>query len=204
MFDIFKLEIMRFGINGVSAVNQSAHNYGLRRLFINQLREMIWAERVFTKTIPKIVDNIASPNLIAILKDHAQTTSQQIKRLESGFELIGVSTRGKKCIVLEALIKECKNTLEHTEHGPVRDAAIIAVVQKIEHYAMAAYGTLTFFGKALGENALADALNQILIEEKEADAFLSEAAYKTINFDAAFDEKKFLASHYYRGNTPKF
>ncbi|MBP1225666.1 ferritin-like domain-containing protein [Flavobacterium sp. 1355] len=191
-------------MNGVSTTNQSAHNYGLRRLFINQLREMIWAERALTKTIPKIVDNIASPNLIAIMKDHALITSQQIERLERGFELIGVSTRGKKCVVLEALIKECKDTLKYTQHGPLRDAAIIAVVQKIEHYAMAAYGTLTFFGKALGENALADALNKTLIEEKEADAFLSEAAYRTINFDAAFDEKKFLASHYYRGETPKF
>ncbi|MNS56957.1 hypothetical protein D3C72_898310 [compost metagenome] len=88
---------------------------------------------------------------------------------------------------MEGLIKEGEGILEETEPGAVRDAGIIAASQKIEHYEIASYGTLCAFAKTLGEDEAARLLEITLNEEKEADVTLTEAAYNTINFDAADD-----------------
>ena len=90
---------------------------------------------------------------------------------------------------MDGLIKEGQDILESTEPGPVRDAGIIAASQKIEHYEIATYGTLCAFAKTLGENEAAEILHQTLSEEKEADVTLTEAAYNTINFDAADEDE---------------
>lgn len=88
---------------------------------------------------------------------------------------------------MDGLIKEGQSIMEETEMGPVRDAGIIAASQKIEHYEIATYGTLCAFAKTLGEDEAAEILEMTLAEEKEADVTLTEAAYNTINFDAADD-----------------
>lgn len=185
----------------LGATSPLSRDYSLHNLFMNQLREMIWSKRLWSKTIPKLINNVSSPNLIFIMNDHAAVTSKQIIRLQKALELTDVRGKGKKCVVIQALINKSKSTLEYTQHGPVRDAAIIANAQKIEHYCIAAITTLIEFGTVLGKNAIVDILRKILIEEKQTDTVLSEAAYNTINFDAAIDENKFLASHYYRGKT---
>jgi ferritin-like metal-binding protein YciE len=102
----------------------------------------------------------------------------------------------KKGVVMETLINKSKSTLEHTKLGPVRDAAIIAVVQKIRHYTIAGYRTFVNYGKTFGDKTIVAILNKTLVEQQEIDVFLSEAAYNTINFDAAIDENKFIVSHY--------
>ena len=79
--------------------------------------------------------------------------------------------------------------MEETEKGPVRDAGIIAASQKIEHYEIATYGTLAAFAATLGEDDAVLLLEKTLAEEKEADTLLTEAAYNTINFDAAAEEE---------------
>jgi ferritin-like metal-binding protein YciE len=174
---------------------------GLFKLFITQLRNILWVEKASARTLKKILNNISSPHLTSIIENHAVVTGQQIERLETIFELIGKTAQGKKCIAMEAFIKECNTIFKDTKHGPVRDAGIIALVQKIEHYAIATYGTLVTFGSALADDTIVDLLNKTLAEEKKVDNYLSEAAYKTINFDAALDENKVFASHYYRGKT---
>lgn len=179
--------------------SQLRKDYSFHKLFINQLRELLWSKRLFIKTIPKLISNISSPKLLAIFNEHAAVVSKQIIRLEMVLELYGVKGQGRKCIVIQALISKTKSVLEYTEHGPVRDAAIIANVQKIEHYCIATYRTLIDFGQILGKDDIVDLLGKIRSEEKQTDAILSDAAYNTINFDAAIDENKFLASHYYKG-----
>jgi len=89
---------------------------------------------------------------------------------------------------LEGLIKEGEIILEETEPGPVRDAGIISASQKIEHYEIASYGTLVAFAKILGEDEVAALLDQTLAEEKDADLKLTDAAYNSINLDAAGEE----------------
>ena len=158
---------------------------GLRKLFVDSLKDIYWAEKALTKALPKMAKNATSQNLIKALNDHLTVTEDQASRLEKIFEIVGEKVAAKKCDAMEGLIKEGEGIMEETKPGAVRDAGIIAASQKIEHYEIATYGTLTAFAKTLGEEEAAALLHQTLEEEKEADITLTEAAYNTINFDAS-------------------
>lgn len=167
----------------------------LRELFVDSLKDIYWAEKALTKAIPKMAKNATSAKLTAGLTSHLVETEGQISRLEQVFKLIGEKAVAKKCDAMDGLIEEGKSIMEETEVGPVRDAGIIAASQKIEHYEIATYGTLTAWAKTLGENEVAELLWTSLNEEKDADRSLTEAAYHDINFDAVdademMDDKK--------------
>jgi len=164
---------------------KSTASEGLRELFEEQLKDIYWAEKALTKALPKMAKNATSANLVAAINDHLTVTEGQVARVEQVFQLLGKKATAKKCPAMEGLIKEGEEILEETEPGAVRDAGIIAASQKIEHYEIASYGTLCAFAKTLGEDEIAALLEQTLNEEKEADVTLTEAAYNTINFDAA-------------------
>lgn len=158
---------------------------GLRDLFVDALKDIYWAEKALTKALPKMAKNATTPNLVTAINDHLEVTKKQVTRLEQVFASIGEKAVAKKCDAMEGLLKEGEGILEETEPGAVRDAGIIAASQKIEHYEIASYGTLAAFAKTLGEDEAVELLLQTLNEEKEADVTLTEAAYNTINFDAA-------------------
>lgn len=160
---------------------------GLKELFIDSLKDIYWAEKALTKALPKMAKNATSDNLKLALEDHLVVTQEQVSRLEQVFEIIGKKAAAKKCEAMEGLIKEGESIMEETQPGAVRDAGIIAASQKIEHYEIATYGTLCAFAKTLGEDEAVQLLEMTLAEEKEADVTLTEAAYNTINFDAADD-----------------
>ncbi|PZR17184.1 MAG: hypothetical protein DI539_17310 [Flavobacterium psychrophilum] len=157
-------------------------------LYVDSLKDIYWAEKALTKALPKMAKNATSENLITALDEHLAVTEEQIARLERVFELAGKKAVAKKCEAMDGLIKEGQDIMESTELGPVRDAGIIAASQKIEHYEISTYGTLCAFAKTLGQNEAAALLEETLNEEKEADVTLTEAAYNTINFDAADEE----------------
>ncbi|WP_116788383.1 YciE/YciF ferroxidase family protein [Flavobacterium psychrotrophum] len=158
---------------------------GLKELFIDCLKDIYWAEKALTKALPKMAKNATTQNLIDGLTAHLTETEEQIARLEQVFEIVGKKAVAKKCEAMDGLIKEGQDIMESTEPGPVRDAGIIAASQKIEHYEIATYGTIIAFAKTLGMDDVADILHVTLEEEKAADITLTEAAYNTINFDAA-------------------
>lgn len=163
---------------------------GLRELFIDELKDIVYAERALVKALPKMAKNASEPKLIAAIEDHIAVTEGQVQRLEQIFEILGESSRGKKCDAIEGLIKEGEGIMEETEVGPVRDAGIISASQKIEHYEIASYGTLVAFANTLGEDEVAQLLGQTLAEEKQADIALTESAYNSINFEAAVEEEQ--------------
>lgn len=167
---------------------KSAAADGLRELFVDELKDIIYAERALVKALPKMANNAFNPGLKASIEEHVAVTEGQVDRLVQVFELLGESNRGKKCDAMEGLIKEGESILEETEPGPVRDAGIISASQKIEHYEIASYGTLVAFAKILGEDEVADLLAQTLEEEKEADVKLTDAAYNGINLEAAGED----------------
>lgn len=158
---------------------------GLKELYIDCLKDIYWAEKALTKALPKMAKNATNENLRSALEEHLTVTEEQISRLEKVFELIGKKAVAKKCEAMDGLIKEGQDIMESTEPGAVRDAGIIAASQKIEHYEIATYGTICAFAKTLGQDEAAALLTETLNEEKEADTTLTEAAYNTINFDAA-------------------
>ncbi|MBD3583064.1 YciE/YciF ferroxidase family protein [Flavobacterium selenitireducens] len=158
---------------------------GLRELFVDSLKDIIYAERALLKSLPKMAKNATEPKLVQAIEEHVAVTEGQVARLDRVFEILGESNRGKKCDAIEGLIKEGEGIMEETQIGPVRDAGIIAASQKIEHYEIATYGTLVAFAQTLGEEEAAQLLSETLAEEKEADVILTESAYNSINFDAA-------------------
>lgn len=163
---------------------------GLRELFIDELKDIVYAERALVKALPKMAKNATEPKLVAAIEEHVAVTEGQVQRLEQIFEMLGESNRGKKCDAMEGLIKEGKSIVEETEPGSVRDAGIISASQKIEHYEIASYGTLAAFAKTLGEKEIASLLEETLAEEKQADALLTDSAYNSINFEAAEEDQQ--------------
>ncbi|MEO7975570.1 ferritin-like domain-containing protein [Flavobacterium sp.] len=174
---------------GVVKAKTSAAD-GLRELFVDSLKDIYWAEKALVKALPKMAKNATSENLVKAINDHLTVTQEQAARLEKVFSLIGEKAVAKKCDAMDGLIKEGQGIMEETEKGPVRDAGIIAASQKIEHYEIATYGTLAAFATTLGEDDAVLLLEKTLAEEKEADSLLTEAAYNTINFDAAEEDNE--------------
>jgi ferritin-like metal-binding protein YciE len=157
----------------------------LRALLLDCLKDIYWAEAALVKALPKMAQNATTPSLKAVITEHVLVTAQHVTRLDSAFALLGEKAEGKKCEAMARLLEEAESMLEETIPGPVRDAAIIAAAQKVEHYEIATYGTLCAFAKTIGETDVAMLLHKTLAEEKEADLLLSDAAFNAINFDAA-------------------
>ena len=162
---------------------------GLRDLFIDELKDIYWAEKALTKALPKMAKNATDENLAAALKDHLEVTKGQVQRLEEVFLILDEKAVAKKCEAMAGLIKEGGEIMESTEPGPVRDAGIISAGQKVEHYEIASYGTLAAFARILGEDDAAGLLEATLEEEKDADQTLTDCAEGAINIEAAEEEE---------------
>ncbi|MRX67616.1 Ferritin-like metal-binding protein YciE [Flavobacterium resistens] len=157
----------------------------LKAFFIDNLKDIYWAENALVNALPKMAENATSPVLSKSILEHHLVTKNQIARLDEVFELLKEKAEGKKCEAMAGLLKEGDSILVETTPGPVRDAGIIAASQKIEHYEIATYGTLCAFAKTLGENDAAKLLTQTLAEEKEADCLLNDIALNAVNVMAA-------------------
>lgn len=162
---------------------------GLRDLFVDELKDIYWAENELTKAIPKMIENATSNELVEALTGHLQETKNHVTRLEKVFSSIGEKVEAKKCEAMAGLTKEALEIMEATVRGVVRDAGIILAAQKVEHYEIATYGTLASFATILGEDEAASIIKETLNEEKEADSKLSEIS-DSINVDAADSEEQ--------------
>lgn len=157
----------------------------LKEFFIDSLKDIYWAEQAMVKTLPKMYDQATDQKLKTALKDHLAITKDQVLRLEEVFESLGLKPEGKKCFAIEGIIKEGEEVMKETQEGPVRDAGIIASAQKVEHYEIAAYGTVAAFAKTLNERPALDLLLKTLGEEKKSDCLLSTIADTNLNSQAA-------------------
>lgn len=170
--------------NGNSSKSKTDVAQGLRTLFVNELKDIYWAENALVKAIPVMVKNATSKELVAALSGHLEETKAQVKRLEEVFSLVKEKVEAKKCEAMAGLVKEAEEIMESTEKGMVRDAGIILAAQKVEHYEIATYGTLFSFAKTLGEDKAADLLEKTLGEERGADVKLTEIAEAFVNEEA--------------------
>jgi ferritin-like metal-binding protein YciE len=157
----------------------------LRELFIDELKDIYWAEKHLTKALPKMKKAATSEELANAFEEHLEVTQGQIERVEQVFELLEMTPRAKKCDAMEGLVKEAQSLMQELPKGSaVIDAGLIIAGQKVEHYEIAAYGSLVQLAKTMGENEIADLLQQTLDEEKEADQLLTELAVSGINLTA--------------------
>src|SRR5205809_794894 len=112
----------------------------LEDLFHHELKDLLSAEKQITKALPKIIKAATSEDLKQALQSHFDETEHQIARLEEAFQKLNLSPRGAKCKAMEGLIAEGDDILQADMEDSVRDAAIIAICQRVEHYEMAGYG----------------------------------------------------------------
>jgi ferritin-like metal-binding protein YciE len=162
----------------------------LQDLYIEELQDLYSAENQLVKALPKVIEECTSDELRSAIEDHLDQTREQIERLDQIFEGLEESAKGKKCAAMEGLVKECQETLSEDMPDEVKDAAIIAACQRVEHYEIAGYGTVCTFAKLLGREDDLDLLGQTLDEEKEADETLTDIAENTINIEAAEEEEE--------------
>ena len=158
---------------------------GLKDLFLDELKDIYWAEKHLAKALPKMAKSATSDELRSALEQHLTETEGQIQRLEEVFSSMGRKAMGKKCEAMEGLVEEGKHMMEETQDGSLtRDAAIISAAQKIEHYEIASYGTLRTLANHLGMQDAANTLEGILQEEKNTDVKLTEIAESFVNESA--------------------
>ena len=155
----------------------------LQELFVEELRDAYDGENRLTKALPKMAKAAEHPELRTAFTDHLRETQQQIARLEQVFKTVGEKPRGKKCDGIIGIVEEGKSAMEELD-GAVLDAALIAGAQRVEHYEIAAYGTLAHFAGLLGNERAKALLGETLEEEKNADRKLNDIAKSRVNRDA--------------------
>ncbi len=157
----------------------------LHDAFLDELRDAYDAEKQVTKALPKMAKAATSPGLRTAFQSHLEETRGQVARLEEVFAALGEKVRGKHCDGMAGIIEEGKSAMEEDFDDSTMDAALIASAQRVEHYEMAAYGTLVAWARAMGHTEAADLLEETLDEEKATDAKLTQLAEGGINQEAA-------------------
>ena len=169
--------------NGSSSSGNSQSK--LAEFFVEQLKDMYWAEKHLVKALAKMQKAATTEELQQAFEDHRAVTEEHATKLEQVFEIMGKKPQAKKCEAMEGLLKEGDDIMEETEEGTAtRDAGLIMAAQKVEHYEIASYGTLVQLANTMQQTDAANLLEQILQEEKDADVLLTEIAENDINWEA--------------------
>lgn len=161
-------------------------NSEFHEFFVEELKDIYWAEQHLVKSLPKLQKASTSSELAAAFEKHTKETDTHITTLEQVFELLEEKAQAHKCDAMEGLLKEADSIIKDTDKDTfIRDAGLILVAQKVEHYEIATYGTLAVLARTKGYKKAADLLQQILDNEKATDLALTKIAENHINEQAA-------------------
>jgi ferritin-like metal-binding protein YciE len=152
----------------------------LQELFVDQLKDVHNAERQLVRALPRMAKAATAAKLRKAFEDHLAVTREQVERLDAVFEQVGARPGRKKCAAMEGLVQEGQELIEQSPPAEVLDAGLIAAAQRVEHYEIAAYGTLRSYAMTLGHKGL----EKTLKEEEATDKLLSELAEGGVNRDA--------------------
>ena len=150
----------------------------LHELFLEQIRDLYSAEQQLTKALPQMAAAAHNPTLKKGFKTHLKETEGHVKRLEKIFKKLGEDPDGKTCKAMEGLVKEGKETINEDATPAVKDAALIAAAQRVEHYEIAGYGTVRTYASLMGHHEAAQLLQATLKEESATDKKLTAASKK--------------------------
>ena len=157
---------------------------------VDQLEDLLWAEKKLVKTLPKMEEAATSVELKNAFGNHLAQTKNHVSRLEQVFGIIGEDVDTTKCPAMAGIVDEGEDIIDDTDEGTAqRDVGLIFAGQKAEHYEIATYGGMVTLAKTLGYDDAAALLSQTLAEEKEADSLLTEIAENNINFQASTEPK---------------
>jgi ferritin-like metal-binding protein YciE len=150
----------------------------LHQLFLEQLRDLYSAENQLVEALPKMAEAATAAELKKGFKEHLQQTKGHVARLEKIFKKLDEDPDGKTCQAMKGLIKEGKEAISEDATPAVRDAALIAAAQRVEHYEIAGYGTVRSYAELMGHDEAVDLLQATLDEEGDTDKKLTAAAKK--------------------------
>lgn len=150
----------------------------IEKLLVEELKDLYSAEHQITKALPKLVAAASSADLRSAFEHHLKETEGQIQRLDEAFGILGITPKSKTCDGMKGILDEGSGMLHETEEGEVRDAALISAAQRVEHYEMAAYGSVRAYAEQLKKPEVARLLQETLDEEKAADKKLTEISHK--------------------------
>jgi ferritin-like metal-binding protein YciE len=156
----------------------------LEDLFCDQLRDIYDAEQRLTRALPRMAEAAHNPELKRAFEAHHRQTEDQVKRIEEVFAMLGKKAEAKTCEAMKGLIEEGQEMVNAKGDPDVRDAALIAAAQRVEHYEIAAYGSARTFARRIGNDRAADTLQQTLDEEAATDKKLTQIAEQTVNVRA--------------------
>jgi ferritin-like metal-binding protein YciE len=156
----------------------------IENLFLHEVKDLFSAEKQLVKALPKMAKGASSQALQEGIEDHLEQTKGHVERLERVFKLLDKSPRAEHCKGMEGLIEEGSDLLEEDGEPHVKDAALIAAAQRVEHYEISGYGTARTLAELLGLGEAVDLLQQTLDEEKETDEKLTELAMSEVNVQA--------------------
>jgi ferritin-like metal-binding protein YciE len=154
-------------------------------LLVEQLQDLYDAEQRLTKALPKMAEAAHNSSLKSAFQEHFRQTENHVNRLQQVFQMLGKSPQSKTCEAMKGLIAEGEDAISATGDPEVKDAALIAAAQRVEHYEIAGYGTVRTFAQRLGRQDAARILQQTLDEEGATDKKLTSLAERSINAKAA-------------------
>lgn len=160
-------------------------NKTLEDLFVENLKDIYYAERKILVALPKMAKAVKSSELRAAFEKHLHETEGQVERLKQVFKLLKQNPKGKTCPAILGLVEEGEEVMEDFEDSPALDAGLLSGAQAVEHYEISRYGTMIAWAEQLGMKDAAKLLQQTLEEEKKTDAALSKLAESAINKKAA-------------------
>jgi len=152
------------------------------KLFVDLLKDIYWAEQQLVEALQDMHEAATTEELKSAFEDHRYVTQKHVRRLEKAFSMIDVPAETEKCDAMAGLIKEAQRVIKETEDGSMtRDAGLIIAAQKVEHYEIAAYGSLVQVALTLGHDDVATLLEKTLSEEEDADHHLTHIAETEVN-----------------------
>ncbi len=157
----------------------------LNDLFVNQIEDLYDAENRLTKALPKMAEASNSSQLRQAFQQHLTETQGHVSRLETIFRELNIEPKRETCEAMKGLIAEGEEMISAKGDPEVKDAALIAAGQRVEHYEMSGYGTARTFAQRLGMTQAANLLQQTLNEEAAADKKLTAIAESSVNVQAA-------------------
>ena len=150
-------------------------------VFEHLLQDMYYAEKKLVKALPKMAEASSNEDLKKAFEEHLEETKGHVDRIKKVLEMLGLEVSTEKCPAMDGLVKEGEELMKDIEKGTLRDVALIAAAQKVEHYEIASYGTLCELARTTGNDDAHDILGETLEEEKAADSKLSKLAEQGIN-----------------------
>ncbi|MDB5005178.1 MAG: hypothetical protein JWQ34_3403 [Mucilaginibacter sp.] len=164
----------------------SSANSKLMEFFVEELKDLLWAERELVETLPDMAKAATTQELKTAFTNHLAETETHVTRLEQIFGLLGLEPETTKCDAMSGIIDEGDGIISDTEEGTAqRDVGLIFAGQKAEHYEIASYGGMISLAKTLGYYDIAEMLVLTIDEEKSADALLTEIAENHVNYEAS-------------------